>query len=126
MINSVTFSGRLGGDVELRQTPSGDAVANLNVAVDAGKDKTVWLRTSVWGKTAELAAEYLSKGSFVVVNGKLTDDSYVNKDGVNITRIGVRAFSVDFGPKQGGSQPQQAQAQPRQAQTQAFQDDLPF
>jgi single-strand DNA-binding protein len=123
MINNVTFSGRLGADPELRQTNSGDAVTTLNVAVDAGKDQTVWMRTSVWGKTAELCGQYLKKGSYVVINGRLTDDSYTNKDGVKVNKIGVKAFAVDFGPRQPEDN---TAAAPRPVISATVQDDLPF
>lgn len=123
MINNVTFSGRLGADPELRQTNSGDAVTTLNVAVDAGKDQTVWMRTSVWGKTAELCDQYLKKGSYVVINGRLTDDSYTNRDGVKVNKVGVKAFAVDFGPRQAGDSPS---ATPQPVAAAHVQDDLPF
>jgi single-strand DNA-binding protein len=122
-INSVTVSGRLGADVELRTTGGGESVASLRIAVSAGKDSTVWLETTVWSKLAEVCAAHLKKGSFVVASGRLKDDSYTNKDGINITRTGMTAYAVEFGPKQdSGSTPQPAKAQAPAP----VQDDLPF
>jgi single-strand DNA-binding protein len=74
--------GNLGNDPELRYTPSGQAVTNLSVATNrkwTGNDgqtheETVWFRVSVWGKQAETVNQYLSKGSKVLVEGRLTPD----------------------------------------------------
>jgi single-strand DNA-binding protein len=127
-VNTITISGRLGADPELRQTQGGDSVTSLRMAVDAGKDQTLWLSVTAWGRLAELSNEFLSKGSYAVVTGKLVDDSYTNKEGINVNRVAVKAFSIDFGPRMGDGQQSskpQAQAQP-QAQQPAFTDPLPF
>jgi len=127
-VNSITISGRLGADPELRHTQGGDAVTSLRMAVDAGKDQTLWLSVTAWGRLAELSNEFLTKGSYAVVTGKLVDDSYTNKEGVNVNRVAVKAFSIDFGPRMGDGQQSskpQAQTQP-QAQQPAFTDSLPF
>jgi len=92
----VTIVGNLGGDVELRFTPSGAAVANFTVAstprtfnkqTNAWDDgETLWMRCSVWREAAENVAESLTKGARVVVTGRLKSRSY-EKDGQNRTSI---------------------------------------
>lgn len=88
-LNQCTFTGRLGKDPEIRYTPSGDAVASFSMAVGEAwkdkstgekKEKTEWVSVCAFGKLAEITAEYLSKGSFILIVGKLRTDKY-EKDG---------------------------------------------
>ena len=78
-INKVIIVGRLGQDPEIRYTQSGDAALNISVATsESWKDKatgekreaTEWHRVSIFGKPAEIAAQYLRKGSLIYVEGK--------------------------------------------------------
>jgi len=83
-INSVTLSGKLGRDVELRVTPNGTAVANLNLAVNSGygdKKKTSWFKVVVFGKQAETIANQFKKGDAIVVNGTIEINEFTGKDG---------------------------------------------
>ena len=90
-INKVILSGRLGRDVELRQTPNGKEVATFSLAVtdNFNREITHWINIVVWNKQAEHCANYLSKGSHVAIEGRLNTRSYENKEGrkVNITEI---------------------------------------
>jgi single-strand DNA-binding protein len=82
-MNQVNVIGRLGADIELRYTPAGKAVTELNLAVDDGwgeNKKTVWLGVTVWGATAELAAKALSKGSRVGITGRLSQEEWEDKN----------------------------------------------
>ncbi len=90
-LNKVQLIGNLGRDPELRYMPSGDAVANIAIATtDKWKDKatgeareaTEWHRVSFFGKLAEIAGQYLKKGSSVYIEGKLKTRKYTDKDGV--------------------------------------------
>ncbi len=82
MYHNITLVGNLGGDPEMRYTPSGQAVTNFNVATnrqyttsDGNKVKeTTWFRVSTWGKTAETTNQYLKKGSKVLIEGRLNPD----------------------------------------------------
>jgi single-strand DNA-binding protein len=82
MYQKIVIVGNLGGDPELRYTPSGQAVANFNVATNrkwTGGDgqlneETTWFRVSVWGKQAETCNQYLSKGRQVLIEGRMTVD----------------------------------------------------
>ena len=77
--NVCTFTGRLGGDPELRRT-NDNVVCNFSLAVNGLKDKdALWLRVAAWGKGGEAAAEYLSKGSRVSVTGRLKVREYEHK-----------------------------------------------
>ena len=87
-LNKVMIIGRLGQDPELKYTPQGSAVCTISLATDEGYkdqqgnqvDKTEWHRVVMWRKLAEIAGQYLKKGSLVYVEGKLTTRSY-DKDG---------------------------------------------
>ncbi len=79
-INKVIIVGNLGNDPETRYMPSGSAVTNLSVATNESwkdkqtgeqKDRTEWHKVAMFGRLAEIAAEYLRKGSQVYIEGKL-------------------------------------------------------
>ncbi|MBT3339248.1 MAG: single-stranded DNA-binding protein [Anaerolineae bacterium] len=82
MYQKLVIVGNLGRDPEMRYTPSGQAVTNLNIATNrqytsnSGEKvkETTWFRVSVWGKQAETVNQYLSKGSKVLVEGRLSQD----------------------------------------------------
>jgi single-strand DNA-binding protein len=89
-VNKVILIGNLGGDPELRTTPSGTSVATFTLATNeswTGKDgvkqeKTEWHRIVAWGKLAEICGQYLSKGRQVYIEGRLTTRSWEDKQGV--------------------------------------------
>lgn len=90
--NRVTLTGRLVKDVELAFTSGkGTAVAKFTIAVDDGfgdKKSTDFIPIVVWGKGGESAANYLSKGSKVLVNGKIKTRNYEGKNGkVYVTEV---------------------------------------
>ena len=88
-INKVMLIGNLGKDPEIRYMPSGDAIANLTLATTenwkdkAGEkqEKTEWHRVSMFGRLAEIAGEYLKKGSSVYIEGKLQTRKWQDKEG---------------------------------------------
>src|SRR3569832_1466197 len=97
-VNKVILVGNLGRDPEVRTFPSGDRVANVTIATtDKWKDKqtgeakeaTEWHRVEFNGRLAEIAGEYLRKGSQVYVEGSIRSRKYTDKDGIerNITEI---------------------------------------
>lgn len=90
-VNKVIIVGNLGRDPETRYMPSGEAVTSIAVATtDRWKDKqtgeqkesTEWHRISFFSKLAEIAGQYLKKGSQVYVEGRLRTRKYTDKDGV--------------------------------------------
>jgi len=81
-MNQVNLIGRVGSDVELKFTPSGKEVAEINLAVDDGwgeNKKTAWIGVTLWGKTAEIAGKYVHKGDQVAITGRLTQDEWEDK-----------------------------------------------
>lgn len=92
-VNKVILIGNLGQDPDTRYTPNGNAVVNLNLATDESyKDrqtgqlvpKTEWHRVVMFGKIAEVAGQYLRKGSKVYIEGKLQTRKWQNKEGQDV------------------------------------------
>lgn len=90
-VNKCIFIGNLGRDPEMRYMPSGDAIANFSIAcTESFKDKsgakqerTEWIRIAMFGKLAEIAGEYLKKGSSVYIEGRMQTRKWQNKEGVD-------------------------------------------
>ena len=82
-MNIVTLIGRLGKDVELRQTPQGVSVTTFSLAVTRPrmKDVTDWIDCVAWRQSAEYLSRYASKGDLVAVTGVLTVRKYEDKEG---------------------------------------------
>lgn len=88
-LNRLEIIGHLGGDPQMRYTPSGKAVTNLRVAVNNGRkqpdgswsDDTLWVNVDVWDDAAERAAEQLRKGNLVYAEGQLDVRQYETRDG---------------------------------------------
>jgi single-strand DNA-binding protein len=110
MYQKIVLVGNLGRDPEMRYTPGGHAVTNLNVATNrtytdgSGEQvkETVWFRVSVWGKQAESCHQYLRKGRQVLVEGRMIGDENGNpriwnrQDGSPAASFEVNAISVRF------------------------------
>lgn len=104
-VNKVIIVGNLGRDPETRYMPSGDAMTTIAVATtDSWKDKatgekketTEWHRITFFGKLAEIAGQYLKKGSSVYVEGSLRTRKYTDKDGVEKYATDIRADSMQM------------------------------
>lgn len=83
-LNQCNFVGNLGKDPEVRFTPSGKAVANFSLAVTDkynGEETTEWVNITLWGKLAEVAGSYLSKGKQVFISGRMQTRKWQDKDG---------------------------------------------
>jgi single-strand DNA-binding protein len=107
---TIIIVGNLGKDPEMRYTPSGQAVTNLNVAVDESYTnnngerikKTTWFRVSSWGKQAENCNQYLKKGQKVLVEGRMVGDekgnprTFTRSDGTPGATFEVSALTVRF------------------------------
>lgn len=119
-INVCTFTGRLGSDVELKQTSSGKTVARFCLAVNGfRKDDVSWLDFEAWGKSAELLSQYRHKGDTVGLTAHAVVDQW-EKDGMKRSRV---KFIVDSLPLGAGSCKHQHQ------QSQSFDDgfeEMPF
>ncbi len=84
MFHQTIVVGRVGKDPEVRYTTSGQAVANLSLAVTEKykeRETTTWYRVQLWGKLAELAGEYVTKGMMLLIEGRMNCREY-EKDGV--------------------------------------------
>ncbi len=161
-VNKVILIGNLGQDPDTRYTPNGNAVVNLNLATDESyKDrqsgqlvpKTEWHRIVMFGKIAEIAGQYLRKGSKVYIEGKLQTRKWTNKEGQDVytTEVVVdingqmQMLDSRGGDSGGASQgapagrPQQSSQAPAQSQQPQpsqgssmpepiddFDDDIPF
>ena len=124
-VNRVTILGNLGNDPEVKYTASGSAIANLTVATsESWNDKATgekreaveWHRVVLFGKLAEVAGEYLRKGSQVYIEGQLrtrkwTDNAGVEKYTTEVV-VGMNGVMQMLGGKQ-ESKPQQQQSQGR-------------
>lgn len=131
-INKVTIVGNLGNDPDVKYTPAGAAITNISVATSESwkdknsgqqQEKTEWHKVVFFGKLAEIAGEYLRKGSQVYIEGKLTTRKWQDKEGQDryTTEIVCDSFNgvmQMLGSKQEGQQaPQPQQRQPQQYQT---------
>ena len=111
MFQKIIIVGNLGGDPEMRYTPSGQAVTNFSVATnrqytssDGQRVKeTVWFRVSAWGRQAETCNQFLRRGSKVLVEGRLTADPatggprmWSTQDGQMRASYEITAQSVNF------------------------------
>lgn len=153
-VNRVTILGNLGNDPEVKYTASGSAIANLTVATsESWNDKATgekreaveWHRVVLFGKLAEVAGEYLRKGSQVYIEGQLrtrkwTDNAGVEKFTTEIV-VGMNGVMQMLGGKQEGKPQQSGWGQPQQPKPQQqskpapsgqsvppvdFSDDIPF
>src|SRR6201993_2242930 len=96
-VNKVILVGRLGRDPETRYTSGGQAVANFSVATDESyKDRngerqkrTEWHKIVVWGKQAEIAQQYLKKGSLVFIEGRIQSREWQDKEGQKRTSFEI-------------------------------------
>lgn len=127
MVNKFMFVGRLGRDPESRFTGGGSQVANFSIACDEQwKDKngekmkkTEWFRLSAWGKLAEICQQYLTKGSLVYVEGRISNRDY-EKDGVKHYATDYTVTTMRMlggGTKNGGSAPDSGDDQEFQDRT---------
>ncbi len=96
-VNQVILLGRLTRDVELRTTTSGKNVASFSLAVDKGgnQEGADFFDITAWDKLAELLDKYTSKGSKVLVQGRLTQDTW-EQDGQKRSKVSVTANDVTF------------------------------
>lgn len=117
--NKIMIVGYLGRDPELRYTPQGTPVCDFSIATtERRKDKqgdsqeiTTWFRVSLFGRQAEVAAQYLTKGRQVYVEGQLTQREWTDKDGAARTSLDVRGTDIQFlSPASEAEQPQAAAA----------------
>lgn len=145
-LNKVIIIGNLGRDPENRYLPSGEQVTHISVATtESWKDKsgekqeqTEWHRCVFFGKLAEIAGQYLKKGSQVYVEGKLRTQKYTDKDGIERYQTNIIASTMqmlgskqDSGPngnngRNSYSEAKQTGRRPAQTAQPDLDDDIPF
>lgn len=153
-LNRCTFIGRLGRDPELRYAASGTAIVNISIACgEKWKDKqtgemqerTEWINVVLFGRRAEVVAEYCRKGSQVYIEGKFRTRKWQDNNGNDRWTTEVHADDIKLlgSPRNGGGgqqqqynppqqrgaqrqQPQRQQPQRQQPDPDAFDDDIPF
>ena len=109
-MNRLMLSGNLGSNPELRYTANGSEVATFSLATShkyttssgEKREETTWFKVSAFGKIAVSCNEYLEKGSYVVVLGRLKASPWVGKDGQGQAGLECVAESVEFGPRRVG------------------------
>jgi single-strand DNA-binding protein len=110
--NKITIVGNLGRDPELRYTPQGNAVCNFTMATNEkrrdksgeSQDVTTWFRITLWGKQAENASKYLTKGSNVYIEGRLRVEEWSDRDGKSRYTLDVHATDMQFIGARGGDE----------------------
>ncbi len=109
--NRVILLGNLTRDPELRYTPSGTAVTEIGLAVNDRRknangewiDETTFVDVTLWGRTAEIATEYLTKGSPLLIEGRLKLDQWQDKEGQKRSKLRVVGERMQLlGGKPGG------------------------
>lgn len=146
MLNKVILIGRLGRDPEVRYMPNGEAVCNFSVATSEAwndrngqrQERTEWHNITMYRRLAEIAGQYLKKGSQVYLEGKIQSRKYHGKDGVERTAYDIIVNEMKMlGGGSDGQQAQPAQGEappPPRRQTPAapaapaedIDDDVPF
>lgn len=97
MLNTIILQGRLTKDAEIRYTNSQKAVASFTVAVDRGKDKGAdFINCVAWENTALFIEKYFRKGDMILIEGRLQQRNYEDKDGNKRTLYEVVVGSVNF------------------------------
>lgn len=141
MLNKVILIGRLGREPELRYMANGEAVCNFSVATSESwkdsngqkQERSEWHNVTMYRKLAEIAGQYLKKGSQVYLEGKIQSRKYQGKDGVERTAYDIIVNEMKM--LGGGNGEQQAQAEtptpPRRQAAPAtpvedIDDDVPF
>ena len=130
--NQVILLGNLTRDVELKHTPSNQAVANIGLAMNRQyqtrdgerREETTFVDCEAWGRQAEVMAQYLSKGRPVFIEGRLKLDQWQDRDGNNRSKLKVVIENFQFIDSRGGGgdAPTQTSAAPQSVP----EDEIPF
>ena len=144
-VNKAILIGRLGRDPEVRQMPNGEAVCNFSIATsETWKDqhgqkqeRTEWHNITLYRRMAEVAGQYLKKGSLVYIEGRIQSRKYTGKDGIERTAyeiIGSEMKMLGGGNDSGQQNAQHTPPEPPSRQAPAapaqpvddIDDDVPF
>lgn len=138
-LNIFTFTGNLGKDAEQKFLPNGDSIVSMSVPVTSGfgeKQKTAWIRCTLFGKRGESVMPYLLKGQLVGITGEFSLNEWTDKDGMKRSMPEVRISDLQLLGKANKEatheQPAQKQTPQRNAQGAPpssfsdMDDDIPF
>ena len=133
--NKVILVGNLGRDPELRYTPQGTPVCHFTMATNERRkdksgemqDQTTWFRVTLWGRQAETASQYLTKGKQVYIEGRLRVEEYTDRDGKPRHSLEVNASDMQFigGRADEAAAPRTQSAEPAD-RPEMSDDDIPF
>jgi single-strand DNA-binding protein len=140
--NRITIVGYVGRDPEMRYMPSGDPVTSFSVATTERSrsqdgqqqpERTTWFRISAFGRLAETCSQFLHKGSYVYIEGTLSQQEFTGRDGTQRTSLEVRARDMrmldrrgeggELGAEMGGPV---ATGAPAPGGDETNMDDIPF
>jgi single-strand DNA-binding protein len=137
--NKIILVGNLGRDPELRYTPQGTPVCNFSIATNERRkdktgemqDHTTWFRVVLWGRQAETASQYLTKGRPIYIEGRLRVEEWTDRDGKPRQTLEVHATDMQFiGGGRGADEPLAAKAaaadSPVPERPEITDDDIPF
>ena len=133
-MNRVILMGRLTKDPEVRftQGESPKAVGKFSIAVDRrfknnnGEQEVDFFNCTCFGKQAEFCEKYLRKGTKVLVEGRLQNDNYTNRDGQKVTATGIVLDNVEFCESKKKEEPTEQKKQEWEAIDNLDQEELPF
>jgi single-strand DNA-binding protein len=94
--NHCVFVGRVGVDPQLNQTNEGVSYCRFRLAVDQGKEEPMWLSVVAWRNLATQVEKFVKKGSLVLVSGRLSIDTYTDKQNHKQTGVEIVALDVRF------------------------------
>ena len=142
--NKIIIVGNLGRDPELRYTPQGTPVCSFTLATNERRkdktgemqDQTTWFRITLWGRQAETASQYLTKGRPVYIEGRLRVEEWTDRDGKPRHTLEVHATEMQFigsgGGGGGGARAEEphaerpAASEPATGHPDFAEDDVPF
>lgn len=140
--NKIILVGNLGRDPELRYTPQGTPVCSFTMATnerrknrDSGEqeDQTTWFKVTLWGRQAETASQYLTKGRPVYIEGRLRLEEWTDRDGKQRYTLEVNATDMQFiggarndGETSGGVSSRGGTSHVRDNENELTDDDIPF
>lgn len=128
-MNIISVSGNVARDIEIRHTPSGDAVGSFTVADNQGKDKqAIFWRCQLWGKRAESLGPYIRSGQAVTVVGQVTEREWTDKEGAQRKTMEIRVTDLALQGGRRDDAPRQAAKHAPQKSHQAADDfsDIPY
>lgn len=138
-MNIVAITGRISSEVEIKQTQTGSAIVNIQVAVrrpyNGGKQDTDFLPAKAFGKTAEYIGKYFAKGDMIAIDGWLGKDEYIGNDGAKRSSYNICIDHASFCSNRPSTQNnvggdttsyQQSVTEPQTLQDYSFDGELPF